>query len=153
MAQITTLFWDIGSVLLANSWDKGSRRKACDTSAIDREKFEGRHERLLRPSKKDNLGSIRTSSFERAFADSGPNVSSVKTEMTGTNAHLDAGPGSGRTHFARSCWRCQSAVTRATGNTRDALQIDVRWNSAVLAREWVLQVLGEETDQSSPRPG
>ena len=31
MAQITTLFWDVGGVLLTNGWDKASRQKACAT--------------------------------------------------------------------------------------------------------------------------
>jgi putative hydrolase of the HAD superfamily len=42
--KITTLFWDVGGVLLTNGWDKASRRKACEKFALDWEEFEGRHE-------------------------------------------------------------------------------------------------------------
>ena len=56
MAQITTLFWDVGGVLLTNGWDKASRQKACDTFALDWEEFEGRHELVVPAFEKGQLG-------------------------------------------------------------------------------------------------
>jgi len=47
MAEITTLFWDIGGVLLSNGWDPGQRRRAVEEFALDPGEFEARHEVLL----------------------------------------------------------------------------------------------------------
>lgn len=44
MAEITTLFWDIGGVILTNGWDHLSRKEAADVFHLDGEEFEGRHE-------------------------------------------------------------------------------------------------------------
>ena len=44
MARITTLFWDIGGVVLTNGWDRNSRKSACDAFAFDYEEFQDRHE-------------------------------------------------------------------------------------------------------------
>lgn len=44
MAEITTLFWDIGGVILTNGWDRGSRREAAETFHLDSEEFQDRHE-------------------------------------------------------------------------------------------------------------
>ena len=44
MANITTLFWDIGGVLLTNGWDKACRRKAAEKFQLDWEDFADRHE-------------------------------------------------------------------------------------------------------------
>jgi putative hydrolase of the HAD superfamily len=41
---ITTLFWDIGGVILTNGWDHLSRRDAAKTFQLDWDDFEGRHE-------------------------------------------------------------------------------------------------------------
>ena len=35
MAEITTLFSDIGGVILTNGWDRNSRKAACDAFNID----------------------------------------------------------------------------------------------------------------------
>ncbi len=43
MTRITTLFWDVGGVVLTNGWDKGARRRAVETFSLDREEFEKRH--------------------------------------------------------------------------------------------------------------
>ncbi len=40
---ITTIFTDIGGVLLTNGWDRGSRRKAIDLFKLDPEETEERH--------------------------------------------------------------------------------------------------------------
>lgn len=44
MAEITTLFWDIGGVILTNGWDRNERREAADTFHLDWEEFQDRHE-------------------------------------------------------------------------------------------------------------
>ena len=44
MAEITTLFWDIGGVILTNGWDRGSRREAANTFHFDYEEFQDRHD-------------------------------------------------------------------------------------------------------------
>jgi len=42
-AQITTLFLDIGGVLLTNGWDRHSRRLAAEKFRLDYEEFNERH--------------------------------------------------------------------------------------------------------------
>ena len=44
MARITTLFWDIGGVILTNGWDTRSRREAAARFHLDWEEFQERHE-------------------------------------------------------------------------------------------------------------
>lgn len=41
--KITTLFIDVGGVLLTNGWDRVSRRKAAEHFGLDYEEMEGRH--------------------------------------------------------------------------------------------------------------
>jgi len=42
-APITTLFTDVGGVLLTNGWDRKARRLACDTFHLDYEDIDERH--------------------------------------------------------------------------------------------------------------
>ncbi len=42
-SHITTLFLDIGGVLLNNGWDRGMRRKAAETFRLDYEEIDERH--------------------------------------------------------------------------------------------------------------
>lgn len=44
MPKITTLFWDIGGVILTNGWDRESRKEATETFHLDWEEFEDRHD-------------------------------------------------------------------------------------------------------------
>ena len=44
MPAITTLFWDIGGVVLTNGWDRGSRRAAAQSFQLDWEDFQDRHD-------------------------------------------------------------------------------------------------------------
>lgn len=44
MAEITTLFWDVGGVLLTNGWDRAARRRAVERFQLDEEDFQDRHE-------------------------------------------------------------------------------------------------------------
>ncbi len=47
MAEITTLFWDVGGVLLSNAWDRDQRGLAVEKFHLEAEEFEERHELLL----------------------------------------------------------------------------------------------------------
>lgn len=47
MAEPTTLFWDIGGVVLTNGWDRPARQKAAEKFHLDWDDFEDRHELLL----------------------------------------------------------------------------------------------------------
>jgi putative hydrolase of the HAD superfamily len=44
VSRITTLFWDIGGVILTNGWDRASRRQATDTFHLDWDDYEDRHD-------------------------------------------------------------------------------------------------------------
>ena len=44
MTEITTLFWDIGGVILTNGWDRGSRKEAANVFRLDWEEFQDRHD-------------------------------------------------------------------------------------------------------------
>jgi putative hydrolase of the HAD superfamily len=44
LPEITTLFWDIGGVILTNGWDREARRDAATTFRLDWEEFEDRHD-------------------------------------------------------------------------------------------------------------
>ncbi|HXM93037.1 MAG TPA: HAD-IA family hydrolase [Candidatus Dormibacteraeota bacterium] len=44
MIEITTLFWDIGGVVLTNGWDRNSRREAAAAFHLDWEEFQDRHD-------------------------------------------------------------------------------------------------------------
>ncbi len=41
--EITTLFLDIGGVLLTNGWDRKARRRAAETFQLDGEEMDERH--------------------------------------------------------------------------------------------------------------
>lgn len=47
MAEITTLFWDNGGVILTNGWDRDARKRAVEKFKLDWEDFEDRHELVL----------------------------------------------------------------------------------------------------------
>jgi putative hydrolase of the HAD superfamily len=44
LAEITTLFWDIGGVILTNGWDRASRNEAAEAFHLDMEEFQDRHD-------------------------------------------------------------------------------------------------------------
>ena len=44
MAEITTLFWDIGGVILTNGWDTASRKAAAEVFHLDWDEFHERHD-------------------------------------------------------------------------------------------------------------
>ncbi len=46
-AEVTTLFWDNGGVILTNGWDRDSRQKAVEQFHLDATDFEERHELML----------------------------------------------------------------------------------------------------------
>ena len=47
MPDVTTLFWDMGGVILTNGWDRSARRQAVERFHLEWEEFEDRHELLL----------------------------------------------------------------------------------------------------------
>ncbi len=47
MAEITTLFWDIGGVILTNGWDTNSRKQAAEVFRLDWGEFQERHEMIF----------------------------------------------------------------------------------------------------------
>ncbi len=47
MAAITTIFWDIGGVVLTNGWDHGARRRAADAFPLDYDDFQDRHDLIF----------------------------------------------------------------------------------------------------------
>lgn len=44
MTTITTLFWDIGGVILTNGWDREARRQAAIAFDLDWDEFQDRHD-------------------------------------------------------------------------------------------------------------
>src|ERR1700686_4201438 len=44
LADITTMFWDIGGVILTNGWGRGSRLEAAKVFGLDWEEFVDRHD-------------------------------------------------------------------------------------------------------------
>jgi putative hydrolase of the HAD superfamily len=46
MAEVTTLFWDIGGVVLTDGWDEAERLRAADHFELDRDEFERRHQQV-----------------------------------------------------------------------------------------------------------
>lgn len=44
MTAITTLFWDIGGVILTNGWDREARRVAAKAFNLDWDEFQDRHD-------------------------------------------------------------------------------------------------------------
>ena len=44
MTKLTTLFWDVGGVILTNGWDHVSRKLAAETFQLDEDDFRDRHD-------------------------------------------------------------------------------------------------------------
>jgi len=57
LSEITTLFWDIGGVIMTNGWDTGARRRAAETFHLDWEEFQDRHD-LSFPAFDSGLSSL-----------------------------------------------------------------------------------------------
>jgi putative hydrolase of the HAD superfamily len=53
--KITTLFWDVGGVLLSNGWDTDARRRATDEFGLDWDQFQERHELVSAEFEKGQL--------------------------------------------------------------------------------------------------
>jgi putative hydrolase of the HAD superfamily len=45
--MLTTIFWDLGGVLLTNGWDRPARARACARFALECGDFEDRHEQVV----------------------------------------------------------------------------------------------------------
>jgi putative hydrolase of the HAD superfamily len=46
MADVPTLFFDVGGVILTNGWDTAARRRAAEAFGLDHAEFQTRHEML-----------------------------------------------------------------------------------------------------------
>jgi putative hydrolase of the HAD superfamily len=44
LPEITTMFWDIGGVILSNGWDRAARKEAAKVFGMDWEEFQDRHD-------------------------------------------------------------------------------------------------------------
>jgi putative hydrolase of the HAD superfamily len=44
MPEVTTLFWDIGGVILSNGWDRAARAEAAKKFSLDWEELQDRHD-------------------------------------------------------------------------------------------------------------
>ena len=44
MAGVSTLFWDVGGVILTNGWDRSSRKLASQQFGLDWEEYQDRHD-------------------------------------------------------------------------------------------------------------
>jgi putative hydrolase of the HAD superfamily len=55
MSAITTIFFDIGGVLLTNGWGRDSRRAAADKFHLDWDEFSDRHEKLAQALETNRL--------------------------------------------------------------------------------------------------
>lgn len=53
--QITTLFLDIGGVLLTNGWDRNMRYKAAEHFHLDFDEFDERHHKVFNPYEEGKL--------------------------------------------------------------------------------------------------
>jgi putative hydrolase of the HAD superfamily len=47
LPKITTLFWDVGGVLLTNAWDRAQRKQALDQFSLDEAEFDDRHDMVI----------------------------------------------------------------------------------------------------------
>ena len=56
MARVTTLFWDVGGVLLSNGWDREIRLRAAQQFGIEWDEFDGRHQRVAEDFEKGRIG-------------------------------------------------------------------------------------------------
>jgi putative hydrolase of the HAD superfamily len=53
MAQVSTVIWDVGGVLLTNGWDRTQRQAVLDHFGVAREPFETLHSQLYEAWEKD----------------------------------------------------------------------------------------------------
>jgi putative hydrolase of the HAD superfamily len=56
MATITTLFFDVGGVILTNGWDRPARRRAAEHFELDWDEFEERHELVVSDFETGRIG-------------------------------------------------------------------------------------------------
>ena len=56
MAQISTIFWDVGGVLLTDAWDRGQRKRALEQFKLDELEFNDRHEAAVSPLERGKIG-------------------------------------------------------------------------------------------------
>lgn len=59
MRKLTTLFFDIGGVILTNGWDNIARTKAAEHFKIDFDEFEEKHQKHFYDFEKGNLSLVK----------------------------------------------------------------------------------------------
>ena len=69
MADVPTLFFDVGGVILTNGWDTAARRRAAEAFGLDYPEFQTRHEMLKTAFETGRLGLdgyVRKAVFHRS---------------------------------------------------------------------------------------
>lgn len=56
MTPVTTLFFDVGGVILTNGWDRSSRHRAAGNFQLDWDEFEDRHELVVSDFETGRMG-------------------------------------------------------------------------------------------------
>lgn len=56
MSPISTLFWDVGGVLLTNAWDRKQREATLEHFSLDEEEFSDRHEMVVSSFERGKIG-------------------------------------------------------------------------------------------------
>jgi putative hydrolase of the HAD superfamily len=56
LAQISTIFWDVGGVLLTDAWDRSQRKLALEQFKLDEQEFSDRHEAMVSPLERGKIG-------------------------------------------------------------------------------------------------
>src|ERR1051325_10277438 len=56
MADLPTLFFDVGGVILTNAWDTAARKRAVEAFGLDYAEFQRRHEMLKTAFETGRLG-------------------------------------------------------------------------------------------------
>ncbi len=55
MAQLNSIFWDVGGVLLTNAWDHAERSEGLARFGLDKNEFDERHEKLFDPFERGEI--------------------------------------------------------------------------------------------------
>src|SRR5664279_668373 len=85
---ITTLFLDIGGVLLTNGWDHHARKRATTSFKLDLEEMEDRHHLTFGAYEKGKLTGFASSSWTGSWTSLAPPASSTSASPTRTSFGL-----------------------------------------------------------------
>jgi putative hydrolase of the HAD superfamily len=56
LPQISTMFWDVGGVLLTNAWDRTQRERALGQFKLDAAEFDDRHQMVVSSLERGKIG-------------------------------------------------------------------------------------------------